>query len=439
MGIRNKGTTRAASIWRELKRAISLCLCLCVFFPHVEALALDYSTGGLGSKHSDDGFTGFGGFGDQVGTARDNATDRAGNAEKAGNGYKSQADELKGMGERVGQDRSKLAPLVSQARAQDQQNSSGSSRLQKLFSTPYPANPESKYALALRALGPLKINDYRSLYENGDKAKQALLRKSEELNEQANKSFSQAAQGLQAAKQLNAFRQTAVARNAAMGSVKQIGSAQNPASGISKSGQRLTGNFGNERAGLLGSGGSKLNSLSSITSSKEEMLEGGTALRHSGKESFDGAGGTRSPASVSATGKAPGSAHGAKMKDTTDTSANAVGDFIARLDALPNRVKRSADPILPKGFSLGGGIIPTNSDTPIAPAISSNDSLQTLNAVLQIKENEPAQAATPELKEAALEPKESLGSGFFLEEDSLFLRVKNSLVKAEKSGRLARP
>jgi|GEM_PF-4062667 len=229
----------------------------------------DYSTSGLGNKHRDDGFEWFKGFSDEANVARERSAGRATEAEKNATDLKSNANELKGMGDQVGEDKKSLFPRMQQAKLQDQRNSSGSSQLEKLMSTRYPENPNSKYAKVMKTF---TIDNNRKLLERGDFAQDALYKKANEFNEAANTKFEQATQAQAVAAKLRDFQRIADTRNSAMGSVKQVGFAGNSAVLKKKNGARLSGPFDDGKARLLARGGSSLHAASKVTSSNEDAL-----------------------------------------------------------------------------------------------------------------------------------------------------------------------
>lgn len=397
---------------------------------------------GLGSKHNEMGFDGFQGFGDDVGAARDQARDRAGETQKEADGQMNRARDLNNMGDQIGKDRNQLLPQVQQAKQQDQRNSSGSSSLQKLLQKPY--NPPKKYQEAIHALG---LRNNGELYYKGPKVQEQLYTKAEDLSTQAQRTYDKAAQGFQAARKLQSFQQIATARAAGMRNVQNVYGAANNSSATARN-----GGLGLGRNGSNDSYGGSLTS-EKIGSGISDRSEKGAESNGSGSLSVasaggGGAGGSRGLASTSFDGKidmkmkgAPDSSKGAsdagpgagKPPEKGELRRSLEKNFAA-LDALFDHVagKASDKPAASLSSALGGGAAPT----------AANEPMETLKAVLQIEERPAAEdpvAAPGPATLAMVESSGEQGSGFLLEEESLFQRIRHSYLRAAQDGRIARP
>jgi hypothetical protein len=428
--------------------ARGLAALLCLALPAAPmAHALDYrGDSGLGSKHNDMGFEGFQGFSNEVGSARDQAREKAVEAKKEADGKKSRAQDLKDTGDQIGKDRNQLLPQMQQAKQEDQRNSSGSSSLQKLLQKPY--SPPKKYQKAIEALG---LRNNGQLFYKGPAVQKKLYTEANQINSQAQQSFEKATQGYQAARQLQSFQRIAQARQAGMRNAQGVQGAGNNLAARSRSGGLGLGvNSTDSVAGgnLDGEGIG-----SGITDSSEKGVEsdGSSAVTSGGGGGLMGSGrGSRGLASTSFDGNID-----MKRKGGTDAAKGAAANYsggpgapeksdlrrsleknFAALDALFDQVagKDSGKPLAAAAASTGRN----------SGAAAESEPLETLNAVLQIHEpsqaepvSESAEATAPSMVAMVEASSEVRSNGFTLEEDSLFQRVRQSYLRAAQSGRIA--
>ncbi len=432
-------------------------LCLALLLAQ-QARAEDYRFQGLGTKYKDDGFDGFEGFSDEVEGARNQARKRVGEAKKEADTQRSSARDLKDTGDQIGKDRNQLLPQMQQASQQDKSNGTGSSSMQSLLKKPY--TPPKKYQKAIEALG---LRNNGELYYKGPSVQKKLYNQAEELKVQAQQSQEKAANGLQAARQLQGFQRIAQTRQAGMRSVLQGRGAGNNFAARSNSGGLGLGGSGANGSYEGSSGTARIGS--GISDNSEKGAEsygsgittdgsGGVAMGSGGGGS--GERGSRGLASTAFSGNidmnTKGQTNSAREGSTSGTMGSgsegksdmksSLEKNFAALDALfdqvagkPSDSTTSSSATAAAGDSGGGAV---------------NEPLETLKAVLKIEQSappekvakevvEPAAPRAPTMLAVAGAPSSELANGYVLEEDSLFQRIRQSYNRAAQSGRIASP